>query len=109
MKDDKYILDELVRLNKPLLILAGPGMGKTHALAYRIKHLVKDEKVGKDEITVITFTNEATINMRKKISTEGDETYIEPERQPSAIWTMHKLCHGIITHSLYLLTPSQDL
>jgi len=80
MKDDKSILDELVRINKPLLILAGPGMGKTHALAYKMKYLVKEKEVAKDEITVITFTNEAAINMRKKISMEGDKTYIEPER-----------------------------
>ncbi len=96
MKDDESILDELVCINKPLLILAGPGMGKTHALAYKMKYLVKEKEVAKDEITVITFTNEAAINMRKKISMEGDETYIEPERQPSVIWTMHKLCHGIL-------------
>jgi DNA helicase-2/ATP-dependent DNA helicase PcrA len=117
MKDDKYILDKLVRINKPLLILAGPGMGKTHALAYKMKYLIKEEEVGKDEITVITFTNEAAINMRKKISLEGDETYIEPERQPSVICTMHKLCHGIIKNYYskvglnkgFKVVPSQNL
>jgi len=108
MKDDKYILDKLVCINKPLLILAGPGMGKTHALAYKIKHLVKDKRVGKDEITVITFTREATINMRKEISREGDETYIEPERQPSVIWTMHKLCHRILKRYFQKLGLNKD-
>lgn len=93
------LLDELVRINKPLLILAGPGMGKTQALAFKIKYLVKDLKVDKNEITVITFTNEAAINMRKRISSEG-RTYVEPESQPKAICTMHKLCNDIIKNSL---------
>lgn len=94
------ILDEIVQINKPLLILAGPGMGKTYTLAYKIKYLVKNkdgEKIRPDEITVITFTNEAAINMRKRISSDADErVYIEQELQPSVICTMHKLGHRII-------------
>lgn len=97
LKNDNTLLEELVRINKPLLLLAGPGTGKTHALAYKMRHLIKKEGVPKDEIAVITFTNEAAISMRKKISSEGnDDTYIEPELQPSAIWTMHKFCNNII-------------
>ena len=67
-KNESNELDKIVRINKPLLILAGPGMGKTYALAYKIKYLVVDEKVDPDKIAVITFTNEAKINMRKKIN-----------------------------------------
>jgi len=110
------VLDELVRINKPLLVLAGPGMGKTEALAYKIKYLVKELKVNKNEITVITFTNEAAINMRKRISKEG-MTYVEPESQPEAICTMHKLCNNIIKNNLFKaklsrgfkVLPSQNL
>jgi len=93
-------LDEIVQINKPLLILAGPGMGKTYALAYKIKYLVKynnGKPVKPNEITVITFTNEAAIVMRKIISIEGNkDIYIEEELQPSVICTMHKLGHRII-------------
>lgn len=96
MKDDEAILNEIVRLDGPLLLQAGPGMGKTHTLAYKMKYLVEEKYVGINEITVITFTNEAAINMRKKISNEGDKTYIEPDKQPTIIWTMHKLCHRIL-------------
>ncbi|MCK4787502.1 MAG: ATP-dependent helicase [Desulfobacteraceae bacterium] len=97
MEDKEDILEELVQINKPLLVSAGPGMGKTYALAYKIRHLIKDQKVDKNEITVITFTNEAAINMRKRISQEGDKrVYVEPELQPPVICTMHKLGHRII-------------
>ena len=102
------LLDELVRINRPLLVLAGPGMGKTEALAYKIKYLVKDLRVDKNEITVITFTNEAAINMRKRIIQEG-RTYVEPELQPEAIYTMHKLCNDIIKNNLLKAGLSKGL
>ena len=89
-------LEKLVRIEKPIVILAGPGMGKTHTLAFKIKYLVEKKQVKKNSITVITFTNEAAINMRKKISSEGTNTYIEPHMHPTIIWTMHKLCHRIL-------------
>jgi len=91
------ILDELAQINKPLLVLAGPGMGKTYSLAYKMRYLVKDQNIRPDDITVITFTNEAAINMRKRISLKGDKrVYIERELQPSVICTMHKLGNRII-------------
>lgn len=98
MKIDKLnILDEIVRINKPLLILAGPGMGKTYTLAYKIRHLVEDEEVDPDKIAVITFTNEATINMRKRINIKNDQNvYIKGELQPSTIDTMHKFGYRIV-------------
>lgn len=106
------ILDEIVRVDKPVLILAGPGMGKTYALGYKIKYLIKDnggKKVEPSEIAVITFTNEAAINMRKRISLEDDKKlYIEPELQPSVICTMHKLGHRIIKDNPSKLGLTKD-
>lgn len=91
------MLDELVQTDKPILVLAGPGMGKTYALAYKIKHLVDQKKVDPSIITVITFTNEAAINMRKRISLKGDkEIYVKESLQPPVICTMHKLGNRII-------------
>jgi len=91
------VLDEIVQIKKPVLVLAGPGMGKTYALAYKMKHLIKNENIDPSQITVITFTNEAAINMRKRISLKGDNrVYIEQELQPPVICTMHKLGNRII-------------
>ena len=120
MEDKNDFLKDLVQNNKPLLVSAGPGMGKTYALAYKIRHLIKENKVDQNEITVITFTNEAAINMRKRISQEGDElVYVEPELQPPIICTMHKLGHRIIKdyfpvlnmglRSDFKVLPFQDL
>lgn len=99
-QETQETLDDLVKIDKPLLILAGPGMGKTYMLAYKIKYLVKKKNVDPADITVITFTKEAATNMRKRISLEGEEQiYIEPNLQPSVISTMHKLGNGIIKNN----------
>ncbi len=91
------ILDEIVQIDNPILLLAGPGMGKTYALAYKIKHLVCSKKVNPHEISVITFTNEAAINMRRRISSKEDQKiYVEQNLQPDVICTMHKLGNRIV-------------
>jgi DNA helicase-2/ATP-dependent DNA helicase PcrA len=82
----------------PALILAGPGTGKTHSLALRVKWLVEECKVDPDQITVITFTNEAALNMRHRLSDEEKkDVYMPRDTQPTQISTMHSLGLRIIT------------
>jgi DNA helicase-2/ATP-dependent DNA helicase PcrA len=78
----------------PVLLLAGPGTGKTHQLALRVKFLLEERDADPSEIAVITFTNEAARNMREKL-THGDIS-IAPELHPEMICTMHKLGNDII-------------
>lgn len=81
----------------PILLLAGPGTGKTHCLAFRIKWLVEEKGVDPDCITVITFTTEATINMRSRISDPSKpKVHVADEKQPKSIRTMHSLGFSIV-------------
>ncbi len=76
----------------PVLLLAGPGTGKTHQLALRIKDLMETKGTQADAITVITFTKEAAENMRRRISDEEKkDVYIVPDKRPERITTMHSL------------------
>lgn len=94
---EKNILDEIVEINKPILIIAGPGMGKTYTLAYKMRYLIMEKKSNPEKIIVITFTNEAAINMRKKISIENDKkVFINSELQPSIICTIHGFANRIV-------------
>ena len=43
----------------PVLVLAGPGAGKTFCLIERIRFLIEDLRVDPDRICVFTFTNKA--------------------------------------------------
>jgi DNA helicase-2/ATP-dependent DNA helicase PcrA len=51
----------------PLLIIAGPGTGKTRTLTHRIAHLVSDRGVPPGACLAITFTNRAAEEMRERL------------------------------------------
>ncbi len=49
-----------------MLVIAGPGSGKTTILTNRIKYLVEEHKVDPGKILVITFTKAAALEMQKR-------------------------------------------
>jgi uncharacterized protein (TIGR00375 family) len=52
----------------PLLIVAGPGSGKTRTLTYRIAHLVAERGIAPEHCLAITFTRRAAAEMRERLS-----------------------------------------
>jgi uncharacterized protein (TIGR00375 family) len=52
----------------PLLIVAGPGTGKTRTLVERIARLVHSRAAAPDEITAITFTRKAATELRERLA-----------------------------------------
>jgi len=72
----------------PLLVLAGPGSGKTRVVTRRIAHLV-DQGISPREILAITFTNKAAGEMAERV-----EALLPGTR----IWvsTFHKFCARLL-------------
>jgi DNA helicase-2/ATP-dependent DNA helicase PcrA len=52
--------------NGPMLVLAGPGSGKTTVIIHRVKRLIEKEHVNPREILVITFTKAAAQQMKRR-------------------------------------------
>ena len=73
-------------IGKPLLVLAGPGTGKTEVLAYRILCLLKNNLATKDKIIGITFTTKAAKQMRNRLKELGLEINDQP-----LLCTLHSL------------------
>ena len=54
----------------PVLIIAGPGTGKTYTLVKRISYLVFEKEVEPSSIMVVTFTEKAAKELLTRISDE---------------------------------------
>ncbi|MDA0948264.1 MAG: UvrD-helicase domain-containing protein [Planctomycetota bacterium] len=83
----------------PLLILAGPGSGKTRVITSRIAWLVTQQGVRPDEILAITFTNKAAAEMRERVHR------LLPELSGAWISTFHSMCARILRRDIEHLAP----
>lgn len=75
----------------PLLIVAGPGAGKTRVLVERVAYLVKRKKVDPSNILVITFTVKAAEELKARLSHCVGQEIVSMQ-----ISTIHSFCHEIL-------------
>ena len=71
----------------PLLILAGPGSGKTRVIAHRIAYLVDAVGVAPWRIVSVTFTNKAAREMRQRVV-----AHLADAANDLVLGTFHSIC-----------------
>tara|TARA_B110000014_G_scaffold264458_1_gene266293 strand:- start:1780 stop:4074 length:2295 start_codon:yes stop_codon:yes gene_type:complete len=78
----------------PVLIVAGPGSGKTRVITNRIAHLVLDQKVSPYNIGAVTFTNKASREMKDRLV-----PLLGNDAKTLTVGTFHSFCSMILRRS----------
>lgn len=77
-------------IDGPLLVIAGPGSGKTRVLTERIRNLLTNVQ-GHFRVLALTFTNKAADEMRERLADLGDR------RQRAYLGTLHSFCLDLLS------------
>ena len=117
---EKKFLEEYNKLNDqqrkavdtiegPVMVIAGPGTGKTQILASRIGKILLDTDTAPQNILCLTYTDAGVVAMRKRLL-----QFIGPDAYKVNIYTFHAFCNDVIQENLSLferntLDPVSDL
>lgn len=74
-----------------LLVVAGPGTGKTLTLTHRIAHMIREGDARPEQVLALTFTNKAAGEMRDRIERLLDHGATSP-----CVATFHRFCLDIL-------------
>ena len=81
----------------PVMVIAGPGTGKTQILAARIGKILLDTDALPENILCLTYTDAGTIAMRKRL-----QQFIGADAYKVNIYTFHAFCNDVIQDNLSL-------
>jgi DNA helicase-2/ATP-dependent DNA helicase PcrA len=96
-------------LEGPVMVIAGPGTGKTQILASRIGKILLETDAQPQNILCLTYTDAGVVAMRKRLL-----QFIGPDAYKVNLYTFHAFCNDVIQDNMNLfekssLDPISDL
>jgi DNA helicase-2/ATP-dependent DNA helicase PcrA len=89
-------LEAILATEGPVLIIAGPGSGKTFTLVERIVYLITQKGVAPESLFVVTFTDKAARELTTRISNRLTELGIKFNLNEMYLGTFHSICLRIL-------------
>ena len=91
MKRNPSQLRAIIHLSGPMMVLAGPGSGKTSVIVERTAYMIKEGKIPASSILVVTFSRAAAIEMKERFL-----KFVDQERSDVTFGTFHGIFYGIL-------------
>jgi DNA helicase-2/ATP-dependent DNA helicase PcrA len=90
------------RIDGPVMVIAGPGTGKTQILAARIGKILLDTDTSPSNILCLTYTDAGALAMRRRLV-----HFIGSDAYKVNIFTFHAFCNDIIQDNLSLFEKNE--
>ena len=90
-------------LEGPVMVIAGPGTGKTETLGARIANILEKTDSLPQQILCLTYTTAGVVAMRKRLL-----EFIGPDAQKVEIHTFHSFCNKVIQENPEIFSNARD-
>ncbi|MGA2795929.1 MAG: ATP-dependent helicase, partial [Roseiarcus sp.] len=87
----------VAHLDGPLLVIAGPGSGKTYSIVLRALNLLLLGRARSNELVLATFTEKAAFEMRDRLSAAARKVGYTGDLSELSISTIHSFCNRVLT------------
>ncbi|MBI4709347.1 MAG: UvrD-helicase domain-containing protein [Candidatus Portnoybacteria bacterium] len=102
--------EAVITTEGPILVVAGPGSGKTKVLTHRVAYLI-EQGVAPQSIMAVTFTNKAADEMKQRLQKLLAYNQFAKPQTPAhlpLVGTFHSICARILRQEAELLGYKKD-
>ncbi len=92
----------------PLLVIAGPGSGKTECLTLRALNLLLLKKAKLSELVVCTYTEKAAFEMQDRLAEIAHTVEYHLDISQMRFGTIHGICNRLIAENLHRVPYTDD-
>lgn len=84
----------------PVLIIAGPGTGKTYTLVERVMYMIEEKGIDPSSILISTFTNKASFELLDRISIKFNQLDIKKDANEMMVSNFHGICKELLEENI---------